>query len=126
MPKSGIELISIECGRQLKEGSAHACEPGILAMKAACYCASQKIYVLHENPGGGLEFEDPWIGPSNTDERMDCGLLEDGGPPDPKSYTDEQRLDLLAKAGALIAAEIDLLQGRQNGSEAERVSGESP
>ena len=34
--------------------------------------------------------------------------------PDPATYTDEERIDLLTKAGALIAAEIDRLLRAQS------------
>ena len=117
---TGAELIAKERRRQIeKEGwtaehdDEHA--DGSLALAAVCYATPVKLY---ERAGllAGLAFVDPW--PESWDTKWDkryCygenreGEDNDGGNtlPDPETYSEEERLDLLVKAGALIAAEID-------------------
>lgn len=115
----GTERIAAERQRQIeKEGwtPEHDDEHdgGELALAAVCFAAPTKILV------GDLEstlliFRDPWPDTwlDDWDKRLQYGanLGEDGDPilPDPKTYTDDERIDLLTKAGALIAAEIDRL-----------------
>jgi len=56
----------------------------------------------------GFAFGDPWPWEWRADKRYDYSTK--GGLPDPLKLTKPQRIDLLVKAGALIAAEIDRLQ----------------
>jgi hypothetical protein len=71
----------------------------------------ERVYVKDER-AIGIFYRDPW--PPSWSERWDKRRCYAGGdhgnvPPDPEKYTREECLDLLIKAGALIAAEIDRL-----------------
>lgn len=114
--KTGIELIKAERKRQIeKEGWTpdHDDEhgDGSLALVAALYAAPVRLYE-RLTYALGVEFHDPW--PESWDpvwdKRTEYGDDSSNGVPDPETYTPEERLDLLVKAGALIAAEIDRLQ----------------
>lgn len=115
--KTGIQLITAERNRQIEnEGfdSAHDDEhtSGELALAAALYATPVLLYQFHDEFASGPLFSNafPW---DEWDKRPHFG----GSDPenysnkvgDPEYYTKEQRLDLLVKAGALIAAEIDRL-----------------
>ena len=109
MAKAGVELIAGERKRQIeKEGwsSDHDDEhvEGQMAWAAICYIAPARVYRK-----GGFSFFDPWAWDKEWDKRLKYGKKGDDELPDPKTYAPEQRLDLLVKAGALIAAEIDRL-----------------
>lgn len=120
--KSGLGLIFTERCRQIdKEGwtDEHDDEhtDGSLALAAVCYASPVKLYEMGERAGGPTFF-DPW--PRSWDQIHDKRFgygerKENPGNmvPDPITYTDEERLDLLIKAGALIAAEIDRLHRRK-------------
>jgi hypothetical protein len=114
----GVDLIALERARQIhgerwtkQHDDEHADDSLVLA--AICYAAPRRIYVrdLFET---GMSFEDPW--PLSWDDKWDkrsvYGDASDEGLriADPATYTHEERLDLLVKAGALIAAEIDRLK----------------
>lgn len=105
---SGTSLIAAERIRQqtdLKYTADHddLYTGGQLALAAACYATPERLYEKDES-NTGVSFRDPfpwkW-----ADKRTD----ETGKIPFPDSYTDEKRIELLVKAGALIAAEIDRL-----------------
>lgn len=116
---TGIELIALERKRQIaqergiseqEDAQAH----GELALAAVCYATPVQLYVKSEC-ASSLNFDDPW--PSNwdagLDQRFSYGERRDDPKnrvPNPASYSHEERLDLLIKAGTLIAAEIDRLQ----------------
>jgi hypothetical protein len=110
---TGVELIAAERKRQfIKEGwtaehdDGHS--DGELAMAAACYAAApNKILVQW----AGLHFEDAWPWERRWDKRPRHRQSQKLKVP-----THRQRLRMLAKAGALIAAEIDRLQ-RQSRSQ---------
>ncbi|HUY94460.1 MAG TPA: hypothetical protein VMU71_04155 [Terracidiphilus sp.] len=116
---TGIELIAIERKRQMvaageasgqDDDQAH----GELALAAVCYATPVPLYVKSEH-AAGLNFEDPWPPgwDGGLDRRFSYGERRDDGKsrlPHPASYSHEERLDLLIKAGTLIAAEIDRLQ----------------
>jgi len=114
----GVTLIAKERRRQIEvEGwtPAHDDEHdgGQLAEAATCYAATTRLY-RQDKYAMGVRFVDPWSWPDRDsyDKRFACGeRKEDGGnwPPDPSTYTPAERLDLLVKAGALLAAEIDRL-----------------
>ena len=117
--KTGIELISAERQRQIeKEGydadhdSLH--ESYELAMAAACYCAPAKIYVMSDSFVNRIEFVDPFPFEDRMDKRYQYGGIDNGNRlPDPETYTEKERLDLLVKAGALIAAQIDVILNKE-------------
>ena len=120
---TGAELIAKERQRQIEEEhwtAEHDDEhtDGSLALAAVCYATPVRLYE-EQGPGAipGYCFVDPW--PESWDpmwdKRQEYGDHsddddEDPRLPDPGSYTEEERVDLLVKAGALIAAEIDRLQ----------------
>lgn len=105
---TGIELIAAERQRQIDEEGwtpSHDDEhtDGSLALAAVCYATPEKLYVMKHTDG--YKFIDPW--PDSWDYVWDKRYEYST---DPSEYTDKQRIDLLKKAGALIAAEIDRLQ----------------
>ncbi len=116
--KSGIEQIVTERKRQIEEegyGANHDDEhtDGSLALAAICYAAPKKIYYIEEL-AVGLQIYDPWPWDLG-DKRFECGdckVTLSNMVPEPSTYTRDERIDLLVKAGALIAAEIDRLQRR--------------
>lgn len=80
--------------------------PGDFALAAICYAAPQHVYVRRDC-AQTIMFDDPWPWLPEWDKRPE---YEDGNTqPDPATFDPEKRLDLLVKAGALIAAEIDRL-----------------
>jgi len=115
---TGIFLISQERERQILEEKwtiEHDDEhtDGSLALVATCYASPIKIFQIDEL-AGGLAFIDPW--PDSWlkmyDKRMGYGERKKNPGnvvPNPHTYNKKERLDLLVKAGALIAAEIDRL-----------------
>ncbi len=82
-------------------------DEGQLALAAVCYAAPEQIFI--KRPGtNGVMFHDPWPFELRYDKRPYDGnviVL-------PKLRSDEERVQLLVKAGALIAAEIDRLLRR--------------
>ena len=116
MKDNGIDLIAQERNRQLTDEGYHAKHDDIhncgeLAMAAACYASTFKIYRLGR-PVNGFDFCDPFPWGPRFDKRFQYGEHRTSPGnilPDPKTYSYAERLDLLTKAGALIAAEIDRL-----------------
>lgn len=127
---NGAELISNERNRQInrlgwsaEHDDDHA--SGELAMAAACYAAPGRIYrcVFGKDK---TTFIEPWPWAKSDDKRYDYGtdwITDDqlihqsktrGSLPNPVTFSITQRIDLLVKAGALIAAEIDRLQRDEN------------
>ena len=99
--RTGAERIADERQRQIdKEGykAEHDDEhtDGSLAWAAVCYAAPEAVYVRRDW-ATGIHFEDPWPWSDEFDKRSD------------RKPTMSQRIRLLEKAGALIAAEIDRL-----------------
>lgn len=113
---SGASRIATERQRQIEverftpeHDDKH--ETGDLAMAAACYAAPGQIYAVNAD-ANGFTFFDPWPWEATWDRRYKLGKQEEADSdelPDPSTYTDEQRIELLTKAGALCAAEIDRL-----------------
>ncbi len=110
MNKDGAARIAAERRRQIEfEGyddqhdDDH--DDGSLAMAAACYAASagKKAIYAHEVSEFAEHFVDPWPWDRSEDKRplTSLGTI--------KKTTEAENLDLLVKAGALIAAEIDRL-----------------
>lgn len=116
MESKGCKLIEKERIRQVKKEkwtSMHDDnhDEGDLAMAAVCYAAPRRIFIRLEH-ARGVEFIEPWPWGCMDDKRMVYGSERDpeeadGELPHPDTYSPEERLDLLIKAGALIAAEID-------------------
>lgn len=116
---NGAELITVERKRQIEQEGwtpEHDDEhdEAELALAAVCYAAPVRLYRIREY-STGLQIQDPW--PSSWDDGWDKRFKygerkQNPGnvPPTPETYTDSERIDLLVKAGALIAAEIDRLQ----------------
>ncbi len=117
--ENGIELIKQERERQIdvegwtpEHDDKHT--DGSLAMVAACYATPVKIYSM-QSFAGGPAFFDPYPGSwaGRYDKRFSYGERKKNPGnmvPNPKTYTKKERMDLLVKSGALIAAEIDRLQ----------------
>ena len=108
--RTGVELIVLERARQISEedyDDAHDDEHGgsEIAMAAACYVASaadKRIYVMEEF-AASVSFTDPWPWDERHDKRPYYkNILQ-------RPESDVQRIRMLEKAGALIAAEIDRL-----------------
>jgi|HubBroStandDraft_2_1064218.scaffolds.fasta_scaffold02109_8 hypothetical protein len=102
--RSGVERIADERRRQIeveKHSADHDDEYNGdegLAIAAACYASPVPIYELRDR-GWSKEFRDPWPWSEEDDKR-----------PEPDAtVSDDDRIRLLEKAGALIAAEIDRL-----------------
>ena len=112
--KTGIELIADERLRQISEEGwtpEHDDEhgDGSLAMAAACYAAPKQLYESVEKARCVI-YQDPW--PKSWLDRYDKRYTYESGNtlPPPNTYSESKRIDLLVKAGALIAAEIDRRQ----------------
>ena len=109
--KLGTQLIADERERQISEEGFDAAHDNdhndeSLAMVAACFAAPEKIFVvsadISEDRIVDCNIIDAW--PADWDETWDKREYDETLP------TSEKRIDLLIKAGALIAAEIDRLQ----------------
>lgn len=115
---TGVELIAAERKRQVdKEGwtpehdDAHTNHE--LALVAALYAAPIPLFERDE-VADGVRFMDPWPWDDGWDKRprfSDTHRLKDAG-----GMGVSERIRTLEKAGALIAAEIDRLQRRQERS----------
>ena len=114
----GVSRICAERARQISDegwtpehDDSH--DYGEMALAACCYATPDRLYVRQELAIGPTFF-DPWPGgwDSKWDKRGDYGERRTNPgnvPPKPDTYTAFERVDLLVKAGALIAAEIDRL-----------------
>lgn len=113
----GAELIVTERCRQItnekwspKHDDEH--KNGELAMAASCYAAPATIYRQEEDLANRVEFVEPWPWEPHWDKRYGYGSRKNNPGnvlPNPASFTSKERKDLLVKAGALIAAELDRL-----------------
>lgn len=116
MPSEGIDLIAAERQRQVVEESWTADRDdehtdGELALAAVCYATPSALLVADKR-ANQIIYSDPWPWEDKWDKRLQYGerRVNPGNVvPDPSTYTDEENFDLLVKAGALIAAEIDRL-----------------
>jgi len=111
--KTGIEMITDERLRQIEDegfDNSHdddhtACE---LVCAAICYAAPEPIFFQRDDYAT-IYFVDPWPEDWDADcdkrHRTSRGKLIPG-----ENLSREKRMRDLAKAGALIAAEIDRLQ----------------
>ncbi|MEO1444633.1 MAG: hypothetical protein AAFV46_00070 [Cyanobacteria bacterium J06635_11] len=100
--KPGHELIAAERRRQVEELGWDSeyddlfNNAGELALAAACYA----------HPGYDLENDFPW------ERKYDSRIDTSGRLVFASNQSPEKRIELLTKAGALVAAEIDRLQRR--------------
>lgn len=125
-PVTGLDVIAEERARQVSvEGwtpehdDGH--DSGELAMAAACYAAPDLIYV-EERHVNSVGFIDPWPWDEADDKRpRDGNVIVPSHRASPAN-----RIRLLAKAGALIAAEIDRLQRVVERHEAAKCSATNP
>lgn len=117
--RTGAELIARERARQVEEkswGFEHddRHKKGELAMAACCYAAPIPIYKIEEKCSfpQELTLRDPWPFDHKDDKRFDRlnQCIPQG------KLTIEKRIRFLAKAGALIAAEIDRLKRLEESS----------
>jgi hypothetical protein len=123
---TGVDLITAERRRQIEQEGwppEHDDEhdDASLALAAICYAAPRHVYVA-DVFANGVQFRDPW--PHSWalyhDKRFAylAGRKNPGTElPGPETYTHQQRISLLVKAGALIAAEIDRLERAESKSE---------
>ncbi|WP_051327546.1 hypothetical protein [Desulfatibacillum aliphaticivorans] len=129
--KTGVELIAAERLRQIEEEGWSVYHDvkehrnGELAMVASCFAAPRQIFI-QTTSDNGMCFYDPW--PKSWQEGWDKrprNLVGMGRRIDYNGFKPGQRFDILVKAGALIAAELDrlleleqlsqLTEGKNNG-----------
>lgn len=116
----GVEKIAAERERQVREEGwtpEHDDEHGWgqMALVAALFATPVKLYE-QAHFANEVVYRDPWPWEQCWDKRFRCGerRVNPGNVvPDPATYGDEEAVDLLAKAGALIAAEIDRRERRR-------------
>lgn len=109
---TGVDLIAAERQRQLeREGYASEhddrWDAGELARAAACYAMPERLYI-EQRYAAGPAFVDPWPWYDEFDKRKQQANYPNAIPTE-----GPERLRMLVKAGALIAAEIDRLARAQ-------------
>lgn len=120
--KSGVELIREERERQVSEEGWTAEHDdfhgrGELAWAAVCYAAPEPVFEQKVS-GKGVSFVDPWPWDGRFDKRPREPLGHRLASP-----TTEERIRMLAKAGALIAAEIDAIQREEAEIQEQKAGG---
>lgn len=107
---TGAGLIAVERIRQREEegfvpdhDDEHINDE--LVMAAVCYASPVQLYVMRKG-SVSMHFGDPW--PNSWAATWDKRPTNENG--SLKLPTPKQRIRMLVKAGALIAAEIDRLQ----------------
>lgn len=116
--KSGAVAIIEERIRQIeKEGwtPEHDDEhgDGALALAAICYAAPCRVFVMDDRYVNQVTYRDPWPWEAKWDKRYSMGERRGNlgnSLPDGKTLSDDERVNLLIKAGALVAAEIDRIK----------------
>ncbi|WP_432263288.1 hypothetical protein [Cupriavidus sp. TMH.W2] len=113
---TGVELIAMEHARHIAAGRILATDTqdGQLAMAAACYAAPEQLFKL-DGDDSDCTMADPWPWDRRQDLRQAVGERRLYGgtlPADPTTCSTEERIELLAKAGAMIAEELDRLLGQ--------------
>lgn len=110
----GVGIIATERRRQIEEEGWTAerddeHDRGELAMAAACYAATEPLFLLARDSQRLKAFSDPW--PDNWLQGWDKRPRRwNGELADICVLPAADRIRMLAKAGALIAAEIDRLK----------------
>lgn len=104
---TGVERIAAERKRQVEQegfDEAHDAQhpDGSMSAAAACYAMDEPIYIK-DDYANGCDFKDPWPWDVRFDKRPRDGNVI------VYTHAFDERLALLTKAGALIAAEIDNL-----------------
>jgi len=126
LPPCGATLIA---GERLRQVTQEAWTPdhddhhnrGELAMAAACYAAPEALYKCLALPEGGAQFSDPWPWDEEDDKRPRYSPY---GPLLYNAADTVVRIEVLTKAGALVAAELDRLRRvrvRELAEEADRL-----
>ncbi|WP_186214624.1 hypothetical protein [Burkholderia gladioli] len=110
---NGLDLIAAEITqrRVLGKVDTKSIDDGQMAMAAACYAAPQQLYRL-DGEDDDCVMSDPWPWARQDDDRHAVGERRHCRgrlPADPETCTVEERIELLAKAGAMIALEINRL-----------------
>lgn len=121
---SGAERIAAERARQIAEEGYTAAHDDAgggndIAMAAACYAAPEPIFVRRDY-AAETTFHDPWPWKAQFDKRP-----YDGNVLALAKATRAQRIRLLEKAGALIAAEIDRLLRVEKRAASKRLAAEA-
>jgi len=118
---TGVELIAAERTRQIEKNCFTADHDdrhtdGSIALAAVCFAAPTTIYALEfddqQNEGRLVDPWPPgWAKYWDRRPQRDQETLADSpqGFPDPSTFTLQERIDLLIRSGALVAAEIDRL-----------------
>lgn len=106
---NGAELITEERVRHIEEEGYDALNDdryinGELALAGICYAAPERIYIKEDGYNDKMSFVDPWPWCEEVDKR-----LYDHDDEECKILPIEDRIRMLVKGGALIAAEIDRL-----------------
>lgn len=117
--RAGIDLIATERkehgakGWTAEHDDDH--DGGALALAALAYvghAAGQQVFIRSEqdldSADPAITLDDPWPWDRKYDKRRHYAASN--SPIDPTKLTTAQRIELLAIAGSLIAAEIDRLQ----------------
>jgi hypothetical protein len=106
--QDGVALIAAERQRQItklgwtpEHDDEH--DDGSLALAAVCYATPVQLYVNAGTPQC-IHLIDPW--PESWSEEWDKRPVDEETL-EPREPTEEEKLRMLTKAGALIAAEID-------------------
>lgn len=112
MQETPLVLIASERHRQItEEGFTYdhddEHEFGELALVAALYATPTRLFQQGGLGDGGRIYCDPW--PGSWDKKWDKRLYA-GRIVDPATHTHQERINLLAKAGALIVAEMERIQ----------------
>lgn len=120
---TGVTMICLERVRQVEQegwsaehDATHTA--GELAMAAACYAAPERIYREERRFVNRVDYIEPWPFEGKFDNRFHMGERRKNrgnALPAPSTLTDSERIQLLVKAGALIAAEIDRLTRKKGG-----------
>lgn len=116
---TGVEMIAAARAKHEAKGwtaehdDTHH-QDGELAMAAACYAASERIYVERRPMPDRIVLADPWPFSAHADLAgrgfYDWDKRKHGGANFVQAPETQDRLELLVAAGAMIAAEIDRLQ----------------
>lgn len=115
---TGLEMIAREFAHQRESKQIDLpIDEAQLAIAAACYATPVQLFMLDgEDSDCVLKDAWPWSRHDDLRQRMGERRLYSGSmPADPETCTAEERMEMLAQAGAMIAREIDrLAEERRN------------